>query len=68
MNKKFKILFLYPNEMLQNPPPLNIAIFSALLKKEDFDVDLLDSTFFRTEDISSDKIKFIEERTHHVEK
>ena len=29
---KFKVLFLYPNGTLMNPPAIAIGIFTALLK------------------------------------
>ncbi len=44
--KKFKILFLYPNGKLMNPPPVSIGIFTALLRKEGFEVDLFDTTLY----------------------
>jgi len=34
--EEFKVLFLYPNGTLMNPPPIAIGIFTALLKKEGF--------------------------------
>lgn len=54
---KLKVLFLYPNLMLQTGFPMAICIFSALLKKEGFDVDIFDTTFYRTEEVSSDQIR-----------
>ena len=54
---KFKILFLYPNLMLQTGFPMAICIFSTLLKRSGFDVDIFDTTFYKTEDVSSDQIR-----------
>lgn len=44
--KKFKVLFLYPNGKLMNPPPISIGIFIALLKQNGFEIDLFDSTLY----------------------
>ena len=46
---KFKVLFLYPNGTLMNPPPIAIGIFTALLKKEGFELDLFDTTLYPEE-------------------
>ena len=54
---KFKILFLYPNLMLQTTFPLGIAVLSSVLKREGFSVDLFDTTFYKTEDITSDEAR-----------
>ncbi len=42
----FKILFLYPNGTLMNPPAIAIGIFTALLKQNGFEVDLFDTTLY----------------------
>ncbi len=42
----FKVLFLYPNGTLMNPPPIAIGLFTALLKQEGIAVDLFDTTFY----------------------
>ena len=52
-----KILFVYPNEMLLNPPPIGIGILSALLNQEGFELDLFDTTYYSTFSQSSDKAK-----------
>ena len=54
--KKFKILFVYPNTPLLNPPPVSIGIFSALLKPMGVEVQVFDTTFY-VEKQSSDKAK-----------
>ena len=46
-NKKdFKILLVYPNLPLMLVPPLSMAIFTKLLKKEGYKVDLFDTTAY----------------------
>ena len=42
--KNFKILLVYPNLPLMLVPPLSMAIFTKLLKKEDYQVSLFDTT------------------------
>ncbi len=43
---EFKILFIYPNGTLMNPPAIAIGIFTALLKQNGFEVDLFDTTLY----------------------
>ena len=57
MKPDFRILFLYPNEHLLNPPPVSIGLLTALLRKEGFKVDVFDNTFYKLHDLSSDKAK-----------
>ncbi|MFC1646295.1 B12-binding domain-containing radical SAM protein [Candidatus Omnitrophota bacterium] len=52
---KFKVLFIYPNLMLQTSFPLAISIFSAILKNNDYATDIFDTTFYKTEEVSSDE-------------
>jgi radical SAM superfamily enzyme YgiQ (UPF0313 family) len=52
-----KILIIYPNEMLLNPPPVSMGLFTAILKKEGFELDLFDTTWYCTSEISSDEAK-----------
>ena len=54
---KLKVLFLYPNLMLQTGFPMAICTFSAILKQEGFDVELFDTTFYKTEEITSDEAR-----------
>jgi len=54
---KFKVLFLYPNLMLQTGFPLSVCILSAVLKREGFGVILFDTTFYRTENVTSDEAR-----------
>lgn len=52
-----KVLFIYPNEMMLNPPPVGIGILSAILKDKGFELDLFDTTFYPTFSQTSDKAK-----------
>lgn len=53
--KKFKVLLIYPNLMMSTLLPLSISILSAVLKENRYDVELFDTTYYRTEEISSEK-------------
>ena len=46
---KFKVLFIYPNGTLMNPPPISIGLFTAMLRQEGIECDLFDTTFYRDE-------------------
>ena len=50
-----RILFVYPNLMLQTTFPMAISIFASILKKHGHSVDVFDTTFYKTEDVSSDE-------------
>lgn len=50
-----RVLLVYPNLMLQATIPNNIAILSACLKEEGYDVRLFDTTLYRTEEMSNDE-------------
>jgi tRNA A37 methylthiotransferase MiaB len=52
-----KILFLYPNEMMLNPPPVSIGLFTAMLKPAGFELALFDTTYYPTFSQTSDKAK-----------
>jgi anaerobic magnesium-protoporphyrin IX monomethyl ester cyclase len=49
-NKNFKILFLYPNEPLLGITPSNLALLSAYLKNDGFEVKLFDCTLYKPKD------------------
>lgn len=55
--KKYKILFLYPNEPFLNPPPVGISMLNAMLDRNKFETDVFDTTFYPTSPLSSDKAK-----------
>lgn len=47
-----KILFIYPNTMMSTLVPIHLSLLSACLKEKGFQVDLFDTTFYHTADIS----------------
>jgi len=51
MNNKFKVLFVYPNVPGSTLVPVNIPILSAVLKENDIDVELFDTTGYDPGDI-----------------
>ena len=56
--KRLKILLVFPNGELMNPPPIAIGIFTALLRSNGFEVDLFDTTLYPDLDhVGSDKAK-----------
>ena len=55
--KKFKVLLVYPNLMLVSLLPNNIAILAACLKREGYDVRLVDTTLYRTTDKTNDEMR-----------
>ena len=55
--KKFKVLLIYPNTMMATLLPISLASLSASLKANDIDVELFDTTFYKTEEISFEKKK-----------
>ena len=48
--KDFKILLVYPNIPLMTVPPLSMAIFTGILKKEGYTVELFDTTPYISDD------------------
>ena len=57
MSGNFRVLFLYPNLMLQTMFPQAITVFSALLKQRGYEVDIFDTTFYETEERTSDEYR-----------
>lgn len=51
--KNFKVLLVYPNLPLMLVPPLSMAIFTDLLKKKGYTVDLFDTTSYIPEEVNS---------------
>jgi radical SAM superfamily enzyme YgiQ (UPF0313 family) len=51
--KNFKVLILYPNGQLMNPPPISIGLFTALLKENGFEVEIFDTTLYPEDDVKS---------------
>jgi len=55
---RLKVLLLYPNGKLMNPPAISIGLFTALLKHGGFDVALFDTTLYSNPDeVGSDDAK-----------
>ena len=50
LKKDFKILLVYPNIPLMTVPPLSMAIFTGILKKEGYQVELFDTTPYISDD------------------
>ena len=50
MNKKSKVLFVYPNERQMSTIPPAIALLSQLLKQDGHLTDIFDTTFYEFED------------------
>ena len=55
--KNFKIMFVYPNLMLQTTFPTGIALLSAKLQENGYNRCLFDTTFYQTEKVSSDEYR-----------
>ena len=55
--KDFKILLVYPNYSMVNLLPTNIGILTACLRQNGFQVDLFDTTFYRTSEQTLDEIR-----------
>jgi len=55
MKEQYKVLFLYPNERHVSIVPPGIAILSAILKRENFEVDLFDTSLYPTEGLDGDE-------------
>ena len=62
--KSFKILLVYPNLTMMLVPSLAIGIFTNLLKKEGYIVDLFDTTHYVSEENSSpqNRVKYLQAR------
>ena len=56
-NKKFKVMFVYPNLMLQTTFPTGIALLSAKIQENGYKSCLFDTTFYQTEKVSSDEYR-----------
>jgi len=54
MNNNFKILLVYPNIPLLGATPSNLAILSACLKQNGYDVKLFDCTVYKPKNIETD--------------
>lgn len=59
-NEKFKVLLVYPDIPGQWVPPVTIGIFTSLLKRAGFEVDLFDATFYLEDEASLEVEKRVE--------
>ena len=50
-NKDFKVLIFYPNLHMSALMPQSVGIFTALLKREGYTLDLFDCTYYLDADI-----------------
>jgi anaerobic magnesium-protoporphyrin IX monomethyl ester cyclase len=66
MNKKFKVLLIFPNDPLLGVPPSNLALLAAVLKQNDIDIKLFDTTIYKSIDEESEVDKRI--KLGHVQK
>ena len=55
--KRTKVLFVYPNLMLVSLLPNNLALLSACLKKEGYDVRIFDTTLYKTTEKTNDEMR-----------
>jgi len=55
--KKFRVLLVYVNSMMDNLIPLNISYLTACLKNKGIEARLFDTTFYRTAPKSSDEAR-----------
>jgi anaerobic magnesium-protoporphyrin IX monomethyl ester cyclase len=55
--KPYRVLLVYPNYSMVNLLPTNIGILAACLRQNGFDVDLFDTTFYRTAERTLDEIR-----------
>ena len=62
-----RILLVYPNEMMLNPPPVSIGIFTAILKRAGFELELFDTTYYPTFSQTSDKAKETNLQVRHFD-
>lgn len=55
--KAFRVLLVFANKMMENLIPINMSVLSAVLKQHGFEVKLFDTTYYRTEDKSTDETR-----------
>jgi len=67
--KDFKILFIYPNTMMATLVPMSISILYPCLKSNGFQVELFDTTYYKTEEISFEekKVELLQVKEFHWE-
>ena len=53
--KNFKVLLVYPNYSMVNLLPTNIGILTSCLRQNGFEVELFDTTYYRTSEKTLDE-------------
>ncbi|TRZ52592.1 MAG: radical SAM protein [Dehalococcoidia bacterium] len=67
--KDFKVLFIYPNTMMATLVPISLSILYPCLKANGFQVELFDTTYYGTEEISFEqkKVELLQIREFNLE-
>lgn len=55
--KSFRVLFIYPNTMMATLVPIHLSLLSSCLEESGFQVELFDTTYYPTEEISFEQKK-----------
>jgi len=68
-NNKFRVLLIHANSTLDTLIPPNLAIMSAVLKQNNIDVRLFDTTFYKTRESTGDdaRVKTLQVKETHFE-
>jgi len=60
---EFKVLIAYPNLPMMLVPPLAVAIFTRVLKNNDYQIDLFDTTHYADDGASTqERVRFLQVR------
>src|SRR5438105_15882515 len=64
----FRVLLVYPNYSMVNLLPTNIGILTACLRQNGFQVELFDTTFYKTSEKSLDemRVEFLQVRKFNL--
>jgi radical SAM superfamily enzyme YgiQ (UPF0313 family) len=67
--KDFKVLFIYPNTMMATLVPLSISVLYPCLKSKGFQVELFDTTYYKTEEKSFEekRVELLQIKEFHLE-
>jgi len=57
MERRFKVLFIYPNTEMQTLVPINLSLLSSCLHEVGIDVRLFDTTYYKWEEITFEQKK-----------
>jgi hypothetical protein len=53
----FKVLIVYPNLPLMLVPSIAVGIFTSIFKREDYQVDLFETTYYMSDDATNTKAR-----------